>query len=561
MKACIRCGYQPSPGSKGVEDGRCLCGGSLQDDPIIPSVAHPTEADEHHAFKSEELILEVKRGGAVAMEARRLRQDEITIGRNPASDITLYNYDSAVKRTTSDRHCSIFKRGRSWYVRNDSTNNVVRIDSHQIAPGATERLTFPTVLVLGHEGLLSLAIWRETTPLENGNEGTERGWMRRHEHTGKHWIVVFSRHRQDVDSADVTLRMPAVIGNRYEIVDVLSNGGFGVIYIALDRRLRGRQVLVKSRRYDQDKIHFRGPNNIDRAALITGRRGEVEFEAVALLLMKELNEGRVPLLIDVVRGFSPQLWGPHFLTHDESAGPGQENVWYWDDPAVDLEPYLILQWIAGETLDSLIAREARLTETSWRRRALRFTLEMTGILEVLHGTSAIRSSGVMRRDDQKYYFIYQDLKPANVLVTAVEFLTLIDFGATLYIQQSDTGAWDSCIQGMGEPGVGTAGYKPLEMDVTRANLHTLDQRVDIYTLGASLFYMLTGEDPSTIAPEYGPLPVYLLKSSPPQVARMQVPLPNEIVAFLDRALAQDRASRFSTMTEMRDALLPLFNLL
>ena len=46
---------------------------------------------------------------------------------------------------------------------------------------------------------------------------------------------------------------PIFIGNeRYEIKNILSSGGFGIIYKAIDKRLGNREVLIKARRYDNE---------------------------------------------------------------------------------------------------------------------------------------------------------------------------------------------------------------------------------------------------------------------------------------------------------------------
>ena len=51
---------------------------------------------------------------------------------------------------------------------------------------------------------------------------------------------------------DETLKAPITIGEgRYEIKDIKSaDGGFGIVYKAIDKRLNNRNVLIKARRYD-----------------------------------------------------------------------------------------------------------------------------------------------------------------------------------------------------------------------------------------------------------------------------------------------------------------------
>ena len=130
------------------------------------------------------------------------------------------------------------------------------------------------------------------------------------------------------------------------------------------------------------------------------------------------------------------------------------------------------------------------------------------------------------------YFLYQDLKPANVLVGGDDYFTLIDFGGvTLRLGDRTT-----------EPtaGVLTTGYAAPEGEGEGAT--RIDARYDVYTLGGTLWHSLTGVDPRTLK---GTSPVL----DPHALDR--VPLHPRTRTVIARALERDPARRYQSAAEMR----------
>lgn len=103
---------------------------------------------------------------------------------------------------------------------------------------------------------------------------------------------------------------PIYVGddNRYEIYDILSvSGGFGIIYRARDTRLGNHEVLIKSRRYDGEPGLFVFKGDKSREAKIEKIREKTLFEAESLKMFKQNRESRMPILNDIVFGFSPSV--------------------------------------------------------------------------------------------------------------------------------------------------------------------------------------------------------------------------------------------------------------
>ncbi|NDD63509.1 MAG: FHA domain-containing protein, partial [Acidobacteria bacterium] len=126
--------------------------------------------------------------------------------------------------------------------------------------------------------------------------------------------------------------------------------------------------------------------------------------------------------------------------------------------------YLVMKYIDGGDL----ARRQR--ESSGRVSELtvtRWAIEACDVLDYIH--------------NQKPPIIYRDLKPANLMLDArTNRLMLVDFGIARFVAPSQKGV----------TAIGTMGYAPPEL--FSGNVET---RSDIYSLGATLFHLLTGVDP------------------------------------------------------------------
>ncbi|MDE7333736.1 MAG: serine/threonine protein kinase [Lachnospiraceae bacterium] len=139
--------------------------------------------------------------------------------------------------------------------------------------------------------------------------------------------------------------------------------------------------------------------------------------------------------------------------------------------------FLVMEYIEGMTLRQYLDKHGKVTE----RQAVRWMMELCGILGYLHG----RSPKV----------IYRDLKPENIMIRQDGRLKLIDLGTAV----NDFG-------GEGQEGfwAGTAGYSPPEQwKETRG-----DVTWDIFGAGAVFHEMLTGISPARPPYERRPLGEY-----------------------------------------------------
>ncbi len=125
--------------------------------------------------------------------------------------------------------------------------------------------------------------------------------------------------------------------------------------------------------------------------------------------------------------------------------------------------YFVMDFIDGETLKSIITLNGRLAPEV----ALPL---MTGLLEAV---KTVHKSGLLHRD----------IKPDNVIIDKNNNAVLIDFGSARNFSESKTSSQTAIL---------TPGYAPIEQYSDRARRGAFS---DIYSLGATLYYLLTGQKP------------------------------------------------------------------
>lgn len=169
--------------------------------------------------------------------------------------------------------------------------------------------------------------------------------------------------------------------------------------------------------------------------------------------------------------------------------------------------FYTMEWIDGETTEALVRRSGPLDAPT----ALRITLQTARALEAAHGRN----------------LLHRDLKPSNLMVVHEGgdlLVKVIDFGLVKPLEGSD----DAGASLSGGLFIGTPLYASPEL-CTQSE--TLDGRADLYSLGAVLWYLLTGEPPfkgsarSVIAQHITkPLPLDALRGQPAAVTALLVDL-------------------------------------
>lgn len=138
--------------------------------------------------------------------------------------------------------------------------------------------------------------------------------------------------------------------------------------------------------------------------------------------------------------------------------------------------------------------------------------------------------------------IHRDIKPSNILVDTAGTARVLDFGLS-QVSNSDRSDEFSLAMIFGQDCLGTADYIAPEQ---ASDSFTIDHRADIYSLGATLYFMLTGRvmfpDCKSRAEK-----IEAQKSRTPEKIRTLRPeVPAEVEAIVNRMLAKDPANRFAT---------------
>ena len=210
------------------------------------------------------------------------------------------------------------------------------------------------------------------------------------------------------------------------------------------------------------------------------------------------------------------------------------------------EPYIVMQVINGTNLGDYVRRGPRkICEErgykcfyEWEKEVLGYVKELTSILDGFHKP---RNDG---RGD--YYYIYQDLKPDNIILSQNRFITLLDFGGITEIKLKTRIGADGRTEkytetGEGSPGLGTFGFQAPEAR-NPVLLKNLDKRCDIYTLGATMYQLLTGFDYTEL--------LETPDSEIPLERSLKGACSDATYDVIKRCLEQDREKRYRTMREV-----------
>ncbi|MGO8997589.1 MAG: protein kinase domain-containing protein [Polyangiaceae bacterium] len=197
-----------------------------------------------------------------------------------------------------------------------------------------------------------------------------------------------------------------------------------------------------------------------------------------------------------------------------------------DDVAEDGSAFVVMEYLDGAPVDQVATRHEG-------RVPLGLVLSIgDALLDVL---SAAHAKGV----------IHRDIKPANLFLTTDGRLEVLDFGIARLHDETGTGATQTGAM------LGTPAYMAPEQ--ARAESSKVDGQTDLWAAGATLFVLLTGqlvhegENASQLLIAAGTRPARKIRSLAPEV-------PEAIAEVIDKALAFQKAERWSSAKEMREAL-------
>lgn len=228
-------------------------------------------------------------------------------------------------------------------------------------------------------------------------------------------------------------------GAKYKILSKISQGNFGIIYLAEQTSLV-RKVCIK-------EFFFRGfcERNSDGSVTIStsGQQVANSFRHKFMREAKRLSEFDHPNIVKV---------------HDVFEENGTA--------------YMVMDFVEGETLQQLVDRKGKLSE----KEALEYIIPLCDALEVVHEKG----------------LLHLDIKPSNILIKKqTNTPVLIDFGISKFTEASGDDHSTTA------PVALTKGYAPLEQygqDLAKLTIST-----DVYSVAATLYKLVTGITPPEAA--------------------------------------------------------------
>src|SRR5262245_3281612 len=265
---------------------------------------------------------------------------------------------------------------------------------------------------------------------------------------------------------------------QYIIQDLLGRGGMGAVYLAEHLELH-RKVAIK---------------------VLAPARGEDQ----KLATERFLREARAAAALDhpnIVRIFD-------VARHNDA-------------------PYLVMEYIEGETLQETLDRDGSIP------------------YDMASEYAAQAAAGLQHAHERG--FIHRDIKPGNLVRDRFGVVKILDMGLARSASEND-----KLTEKLDEGAVvGTADFIAPEQAI---NSPTVDGRVDVYSLGATLFTLIAGRPPFD-GNTTQKLMQHQLKDAP-TLREQNVPVPQELSDIVAKMLEKKAAARFQSPAEVIAALAP-----
>lgn len=189
--------------------------------------------------------------------------------------------------------------------------------------------------------------------------------------------------------------------------------------------------------------------------------------------------------------------------------------------------FLVMEYVPGKSLQEMVATDGPFS----------YVDAADYIRQAAEGLGAAHDAGMVHRD----------IKPGNLLVDKKGVVKILDLGLAMFYESKDD---NPLTIRHDEKVLGTADYLSPEQAL---DSHTVDIRADIYSLGCTLYFMLTGHPPF---PD-GTLAQRLLAHQTRQPAPIEAErkdIPPGLLAIVNKMMQKKPADRFQTSREAADAL-------
>lgn len=190
--------------------------------------------------------------------------------------------------------------------------------------------------------------------------------------------------------------------------------------------------------------------------------------------------------------------------------------------------FLVMEYVDGSNLQDIVKK--------------------VGPLDALRCCHYVRQAALGLEHANNAGLVHRDIKPGNILVDRTGVVKILDMGLARFFNDEE----DMLTKNFDENVLGTADYLAPEQAI---DSHAVDIRADIYSLGATFYFMLTGRTPfgeGTIAQKL----LWHQTRQPKPVSEFRKDLPPELVALIGKMMHKDPANRFQSPGELAEALGP-----
>ncbi len=188
--------------------------------------------------------------------------------------------------------------------------------------------------------------------------------------------------------------------------------------------------------------------------------------------------------------------------------------------------FIVMEWVDGTNLQELVKK--------------------FGPLDVTRACHYIYGAAVGLQHAHEIGLVHRDIKPGNILIDRSGVVKILDLGLARLTHDTE----DNLTRQNDENVLGTADYLAPEQAM---DSHTVDIRADIYSLGATFYFLLTASPPfpeGSVAQKL----IWHQNRQPRPVKSLRPEVPDELAAVVEKMMAKEQAERYTTPAEVMAAL-------
>ncbi|MDR2441503.1 MAG: protein kinase [Planctomycetaceae bacterium] len=325
----------------------------------------------------------------------------------------------------------------------------------------------------------------------------------------------------------------------YEILEELGYGGMGIVYKAR-QKLLNQTVAIKV----LSQTLLNDPQAVGRFRREMQLIGGLNHPNIVRALNAGENDGTHYLVMEFVDGVTLQRLGDNLRKEkeygNENKSKNKNNNLFIDETVTPA--YSIPKSSAG-----LTSKIYSVTTTDPQ-------LLTNPVFPAGAACEVIRQAALGLQHAHEFNLVHRDIKPANLMIDRKGTVKILDLGLGKFLAEQRSADSNTSLTIAGTT-IGTIDYiSPEQCE----NAGEADIRADLYSLGCTLYFLLTGKPPYT-GSRYDTTRKKLMAhiiGEVPVLRKAVTDIPEELEIVLQKVLAKDPQERFQTPFEFAEALQP-----